>query len=376
MNGSDDPAGVFVDATSLDTLKDVIDRRVESLGQLLESRVDGLWQSLEMLVLYEKLHVDGFVLAEWDTARAVAEALSDVVEFHTDFSLSFRAADYAIRLVDQMPRLRQLAGREGLPSWFLGEHLAELFSFKEMSEKIVWAQGVAGLGELEALEESRLSRYSISSVMSSSIHDAERAIYYYFLARQLGLPYLPNSYRSAVYRALLYSEKPLRRTPQDSESGEQSTIEMDIVRFIEKTARVPRWEARSEILPSELWSVDISPLSALIFRESARTRTTLVEAALAVRERPETKHFRKFCSSLRKAIQEGRNEKVDRDLEELSRVAADWAKMSDASPFRRRRLTIGSILKTDVEILDPKIKVPFLLSRRKHLVFLHELAMA
>ncbi len=375
VDTKDTRAGVFVDATGLAALRGVVRQRVHSLEQLLETQVDGLWQSLEMLVLYERLHVDGYVLAEWKSARKVADALGEVVVFHTDFSLSYRAADYAIHLVNQMPPLRKLAGCESLPAWFLGEFIGELYSFKEMSEQMVWGGDMANLDKQVELSENRLSRTSISSVMRSSICDAERAIYYYFMARQLGLPYLPNSYRSAIYRALLYAEKPLALRV-GNQKEDRHTIEADLMEFINRTVRVPRWEARAAMLPSEYWSVDISPLSAMIFRESARARVTLVDAALAIRARPEAKAFRQFCSSLRKAIQDGRHDRVDKELEELRRVSEEWADIADARPFRRRRITIGSLLNTDIEILDPKIEMPALLKRKKHLIFLHELAVS
>lgn len=366
---------VFIDNTSLAALAGIEKRPISSWQDINPNYLDIILQMLEAIVIYDELHVDGFVLSKNNRAAQIAKLLkSVVVPRRYSHKMRFRAALQACKIVNLIPSLNEFVGQNNILPWKTDSF--DLFTLRSMMDEFL--AGIDDDFSSTAIDPLDLVGHisHVRIVLESSTALAERTLVYYFMSRASRLSYVPHVFRTPLYRQLLLCEEaaPHRSDEfQNEEEYSSESVSSNVVKYVKKHCTNIRRKQRGILFPVQSIDLDVSPVSALVLQEGCKSRINLLSAALRIRESKEARSFRKWCAQIISLAHQGKMKSVDREARKLKAKCDEWASGADLDLARHRKITIGKLVKTDLVIKDPIIPPLRFISPKNHWLFLHQL---
>jgi hypothetical protein len=308
---------------------------------------------IQSMIIYERLLVDGVVLAAMKKERALAEmfvqAIASILVSHAErrgilSEVEARANNY-ISLSKTDSELRSAVEE------------AHGIDFGDASAGKTVRAAVADADALNSLR--RFDPFGFDEVFKNSDNHVARTIYYAVLSEYVQLPYAPHPLRCPLY-ALIHPKR------ADATKGVLETFTNSIDNAIPETFR------------GYDLNIGIPPVAQYILATTDNPRD-LQQRIIDVRESKHAKDFRRFCGYLQAAMWAGFPAKgeVRRLFNELRGASQSWAKdVREQVDYRTRniRITLGvELLKAEGEG-GAKVKDRILWGGRyKSLLFLNDL---
>jgi hypothetical protein len=311
---------------------------------------------IQSLIIYERLVVDGFVLANDEDSMAVAKLFPQVVK--------------ALYLTDEERiRVGDLVGHERP---FLG---ALVSSHPELKEPDLWAARLdfdkdlfdhferslpARVKDADRKRNGEALTLDIPYWLARSDEHVPRTYFYAILAKAFRIPYAPHPYRCPILKVFVEKQIDAARDT--------------ILRFDRLIGQVGQELART--FSGYDIALDIPPVAQYVVHTTEH-RHDLVERILEVRGTKHARDFRAWCAELQAALAAGRPGLADaqRLYAELEKACDLWSKdLRDQVAYKRRKLKISSVLKLLGVESEFEVKDPILFGGAfKHLLFLNDL---
>lgn len=159
----------------------------------------------------------------------------------------------------------------------------------------------------------------------------KKQAYYLTLSKFLGVPYLPNPFRSVVYRAYItanndpgFARDIEERWSSTNHELNDGLIEENVIKEFEKYVIAPIDEKLNRIAPWEIFTFFLPPLSRRIYEFSAKKKCNAVEAAIEIRNSENAKAFRRWCKEILEAYEGMNRKELFKLLASLNAECASW----------------------------------------------------
>jgi hypothetical protein len=193
---------------------------------------------------------------------------------------------------------------------------------------------------------------------------AERQTYYTWyclkLASAFGLNYAPNP-----MRAVLLQNEEIMRVPVFP------NFSKDILKYFEIVRQKHKVELR-KVFPSLPEGFPL-PLVLNYVRTKAKDNRDIVAVTWGIRDSKEAKAYRRLCSNLEEAYQNGDQEEIDGVDNEIKDLGDRWSESLCRTKATKRWSIKYGIIGTDFETPWVNIKAT---DRKLHFVFVHNLLLA
>lgn len=378
-NATDSKLCVLTDNSSLQNIDKNLSKKHDELNNL--SGIS-LLQMAEMIILYDQIFLDNILVNVLYEVNNMVKILSDIIiPIDIDQKIRVNAAVQAISLAKEVPELSAFFWAtvgcriDGFAVHNSNDFTTDAFDrniIREVARKIHTEDRILPVPK----EIENLIYWSSGGVMS-------RGLYYYYLSRFTGIPYVPFPIRVPLYKLLMDAEQSKDVSSYDvyKNVGEhmiyikrQSEEALKgIIKYVEAQGKAFRDSMEGDNWHMADHSIELSSVAKMVLNKSKAKRMPIIDVAMEIRESTEAIAFRKWIKKYQMAISNCDYEAVNKCKLEIANACKYWGSDEGVFGHKNNKIKVGSFVSTELVIKNKLIKIPKYLDRNKHLLFLHDI---